>query len=125
MNDQLDENHKPSALVIEDDPQLVTIFATAMEIAGYAVQTAADGRIALEKLQTLAPDVILLDIHLPYVSGDELLRHIRADERLQESVVILSTADSRIAAQLREETNLILLKPIRFNELVELAQSLI
>jgi DNA-binding response OmpR family regulator len=115
---------KPVALVIEDDPQLVTIFAMAMQTAGFETVTAVDGRIALEKLAQMTPDLILLDVHLPHVSGDDILRHIRADERLKNATVVLSTADSRVAAQLREEASLVLLKPISFKELVELAKSL-
>lgn len=118
------EQHKPLVLIVEDDPQLVTIFATAMEMAGYEAITAEDGRVALDKLAALTPDVILLDVHLPLVSGDELLRHIRADARLKDARVILSTADSRIAAQLREEASLVLLKPVSFKELIELASGL-
>lgn len=118
------EQQKPLVLIVEDDPQLVTIFATAMEMAGFEAITAEDGRVALDKLAALTPDVILLDVHLPLVSGDELLRHIRADARLKDSRVILSTADSRIAAQLREEASLVLLKPVSFKELIELASGL-
>jgi CheY-like chemotaxis protein len=117
-------NEKPLALIIEDDPQLVTIFATAMEVAGYEAVTAVDGRVALDKLATLQPDVILLDVHLPHISGNDLLRQIRADARLKDTKVILSTADSRIAAQLREQASLVLLKPASFKELVELATGL-
>ncbi len=118
------DHDKPLALIIEDDPQLVMIFATALEVAGYEAVTAVDGRVALEKLAVLTPDIILLDVHLPLVSGDDLLRHIRADDRLKDSKVILSTADSRIAAQLREEASLVLLKPVSFKELIELTSGL-
>ncbi len=117
-------NEKPVALVIEDDPQLVSIFATAMRIAGYETETAVDGNAALVQLDNIVPDVVLLDVHLPHVSGEELLQHIRADERLAETTVILSTADSRVASQLREQASLVLLKPVSFKELVELAKEL-
>lgn len=116
---------KPLALIVEDDPQLVVIFATAMELAGFAAETAVDGRIALEKLAYLTPNVVLLDVHLPHFSGDDILRHIRAEERLKDVTVVLSTADSRIAAQLRDEANQVLLKPVSFKELMELAKSLL
>jgi CheY-like chemotaxis protein len=123
-NDEKPFNERPLAFIIEDDPQLVTIFATAMEVAGYRTETAEDGREALEKLATLEPDVIMLDVHLPHIAGDDVLRHIRADERLKDTKVVLSTADSRIAAQLREEASLVLLKPVSFKELIELVSSL-
>jgi DNA-binding response OmpR family regulator len=49
---------------------------------------------------------------------------IRADKRLDETTVILSTADSRVASQLKEGANIVLLKPVSFKELVELAKNL-
>ena len=117
-------NERPLAFIIEDDPQLITIFATAMELAGYRTETAEDGRDALEKLATLQPDIIMLDVHLPHIAGDDVLRYIRADARLKDTKVVLSTADSRIAAQLREEASLVLLKPVSFKELVELVSTM-
>lgn len=123
MNEAV-ESGKPFALIVEDDPQLVTIFETAFQIGGFETDTAVDGRIAQTKLQTLVPDVILLDVHLPYVSGDDLLLSIRADTRFDQTQVILSTADSRVASQLRETASMVLLKPVSFKELVELAKSL-
>lgn len=117
-------SERPLAFIVEDDPQLVTIFATAMEMAGFRAETAEDGRDALEKLATLQPDVIMLDVHLPHIAGDDVLRHIRADERLKDTKVVLSTADSRIAAQLRDEASLVLLKPVSFKELVEMVSSI-
>ena len=118
------ENGKPFALIVEDDPQLASIFETAFQISGFETATAVDGKLAQTKLQTMIPDVILLDVHLPYVSGDAILQAIRADTRLDNTKVILSTADSRIATQLREEANMVLLKPVSFKELVALAKSL-
>lgn len=120
-----EKSNKPFALIVEDDPQLVSIFETAFQIGGFETTTAVDGRIAQEKLQTLVPDVILLDVHLPHISGEDLLRIIRGDARFHHTKVILSTADSRIASQLREEATIVLLKPVSFKELVELAKSLI
>lgn len=118
------ESGKPLALIVEDDPQLITIFETAFQVAGFETATAVDGKLAQTKLQECVPHVVLLDVHLPYLSGDEILRLIRADSRLDETTVVMSTADSRIATQLRDEANLVLLKPVSFKELVELAKSL-
>lgn len=119
-----EKSDKPIALIVEDDPQLVSIFETAFQMGGFETATAVDGRIAQEKLQTFVPDVILLDVHLPHISGDDLLHKIRGDGRFHQTKVILSTADSRIASHLREEATMILLKPVGFKELVELAKSL-
>ena len=121
---ELEKSDKPIALIVEDDPQLVSIFETAFQMGGFETTTAVDGRIAQEKLQAIVPDVIFLDVHLPHISGNDLLYKIRRDDRFHQTKVILSTADSRIASQLREEATMVLLKPVSFKELVELAKSL-
>jgi CheY-like chemotaxis protein len=65
--------------------------------------------------------VVVLDLHLPYLSGKELLYHIRADQRLGQTRVILATADSVLAESLQEEADLVLLKPISPSQLRDLA----
>ena len=63
----------PLALIIEDDEKLATIFAQALRMASFETQIIRDGREANEKLNLLNPDVILLDLHLPGLSGDKIL----------------------------------------------------
>ncbi|MAT97357.1 MAG: hypothetical protein CL608_09465 [Anaerolineaceae bacterium] len=110
-------NNAPSALIIEDDPDLVHIFAEALEQSGFQTTTVSDGNLALERLSNMVPDIVVLDLHLPGVSGSKILRAIRADGRLDETRVIIATADDRTAEDLRDEADLILLKPISFKQL--------
>lgn len=78
-------------LLIEDDPFLVDIYTTKLKEAGFEVETAGDGKIGLGKLKKKKPDLALLDIVLPYVTGWELLEKIRKDEKLKDlKVIILS-----------------------------------
>jgi DNA-binding response OmpR family regulator len=70
------------------------------------------------------PAVVVLDLHLPYISGVEILRQIRAEARLAEMRVMITTADSLNAERLRGEADLILLKPISFSQLRDLAARL-
>ena len=112
------------ALVIEDDPEQQKIFAKAVEMAGYTVERIGDGQEALQYLDNATPKLIILDLHLPRVSGDEILRRIRADERLANVNVILATADPLLADTLHDESDLILLKPISFIQLRDLATRL-
>lgn len=124
MAEEQTSNNLPVVLIVEDDPQLRTIFATAFELTGFTVQFAPDGLIAQAKLVELTPEVVMLDLHLPHVSGDLILQQIRADERLVQTKVVLSTADSRLASQLRGHAHMVLLKPVSFKELCDLAASL-
>ena len=112
------------ALVIEDDPEQQKIFAKAVEMAGYTVERIGDGQEALQYLDNATPKLIILDLHLPRVSGDEILRRIRADERLASVNVILATADPLLADTLHDESDLVLLKPISFIQLRDLATRL-
>lgn len=111
----------PLALIIEDDRDLANIFAKALRAAEYEIEIIRDGTAALERLSGTEPAVVVLDLHLPYVSGKTILHHIRADQRLAQTRVMLATADSILADTLRSEADLVLLKPISYGQLRDLA----
>jgi len=112
---------KPLALVVEDDPDIKTVFSEAMKAAGFQTEVIGSGAKAVAWLAVKVPDVIVLDIRLPYVSGVEILRQIRADPRLVETRVIVTTAYPESATFLQEQADLVLIKPININQLRELA----
>ena len=111
---------KPLAFIIEDDDKLATIFSQAMIMADFKVQTAMDGQKAIAALADLDPAVVILDLHLPGANGDKILTHLRQDSRLQKTVVILTTADSLLDDNLREQSDFVLLKPVSFSQLRDL-----
>ena len=82
------------AFIIEDDVDLSTIFADALETVGYQVEQIKDGLKAQQRLSEEIPHLILLDMHLPHISGADLLTEIRSDERFSNTNVILTTADA-------------------------------
>ncbi|MBI1881109.1 MAG: response regulator transcription factor [Chloroflexi bacterium] len=114
----------PLALIIEDDPNLATIFAEALRMAEFETEIAQDGQAALAQLAATTPTLVILDLHLPYVSGQTILQQIRADERLAKTRVLLATADALRAESLRGEADLVLLKPISPHQLRDLAKRL-
>ena len=113
--------NKPLALVIEDDLHLANIFATALVRAGFHAEIIGDGQQALQRLAVTIPTLVLLDLHLPHVSGGDILHSMRKDARLAETRVILATADAVRAELLYKEADLVLLKPISFQQLRDLA----
>jgi len=113
---------KPFGYVIEDYEDSATIFQWALEKAGYEVEVAKDGAVAQKRLAEIVPDLIILDLHMPHVSGDKILQQIRSDERLSKTRVFLATADANMATQLRDQAELVLLKPISLAQLQELAE---
>ena len=76
-------------LVIEDDAAILFGLRDNLQRAGYAVRSASDGHLGLELVRTLRPDLVLLDLMLPGLSGHEVCRRIR-DNGLEMPVVMLT-----------------------------------
>ncbi len=114
---------KPVAFVIEDDPQLSQIFTLTLQ-DDFEVHAITNGNEAITRLAGETPRIILLDLNLPEVSGEGILAFVRSNKRLQKAVVILCTANERLADTLREEADFILLKPVSPIQLREIATRL-
>jgi len=83
---------RPRILAVDDEPDLLELVRMGLDSAGYEVETAATGAAALDRLRAAPPDLLLLDLMLPDLSGTELCKRIRADARLGELPVIMLTA---------------------------------
>lgn len=112
------------ALIIEDDAKLADIFSEALRLISIRTEIAIDGRIAKKRLKELVPDIVILDVHLPYISGIEILDEIRADERLTDTKVAVVTADLYRAEPLRSKADAVIVKPISFKQLINLVNRL-
>ncbi len=69
-------------LLVDDDKEFRTVAALALESAGYIVIEASDGLTALETLQSLKPDAIISDLHMPMMDGRMFCKRVRADAEL-------------------------------------------
>jgi two-component system cell cycle response regulator DivK len=112
------------AFIIEDDQDLSTIFADALESVGYKVEQIKDGLKARQRLKDEVPYLILLDMHLPHTSGADLLSEIKSDERFNTTTVILTTADARMAEAYEPMADFVMVKPISFVQLRDLTSRL-
>lgn len=112
---------KPLALIIEDNEDQNLVFTTALDQAGYGTESIFDGGVAVERLKHIVPDMVILDLHLPNTNGSIILNQIRTDPRLSATRVILATADNAFASGLQFQTELVLLKPVSFAQLKQLA----
>jgi len=113
-----------SALIIEDDPKLARIFAEALKMSTFEYQIIHHGHKALEYLVNAVPALIILDIHLPYMSGSDILQEIQNDPRLANTLVIVVTADLFAAEELRSRADRVLMKPISFYRLYGVIEDL-
>lgn len=111
---------KPFAMIIEDDRDTVALFRHVLDFAGYKTEIILRGEKAIDRLKIAKPDIILLDLNLPGVSGTEILTFIREDTHLKETPVVVITAHAELALGLNSQTDLVLLKPVSIDQLTNL-----
>jgi PAS domain S-box-containing protein len=98
------EQESPLVLIIEDNKDMNRFLAETLAIK-YRVATAYDGRAGLEKAFTLNPDLILCDVMMPNISGDQLVHQIRRNTSLDDVPIIILTAkaDDQLRIKLLQE----------------------
>jgi CheY-like chemotaxis protein len=83
-------------LVAEDDPFISRMYQTKLQSAGFVIAMAANGRDAYEQIKSIQPDLILLDINMPELTGWEVIKALQADgqdEMVKRVVVLTNSAD--------------------------------
>lgn len=115
---------QPLAFIVDDHGDSAAIFSEAMRIAGFAIEVIQSGSEALARLEETSPDVLVLDLCLPGVAGTEILRRIRTEERLAKTHVIVISADPILAGDTMKLADQVLIKPIGFIWLRNLALEL-
>ena len=84
-------------LAVDDERHIVRLVQVNLERAGYVVVTAADGREALEKVEAEKPDLVILDVMMPYMDGFEVLQLLRKNQSTRDLPVIMLTAKAQDA----------------------------
>jgi len=110
------------AIILEDDPKLGTIYQTVLQQAGYETDLDANGNQYRALLDLRQPDLVILDLHLPYAFGGDILNEVRA--KYADTVVAVVTADLVKAKTLTGSADHILIKPVSVASLLRLAESL-
>lgn len=82
----------PLVLVVDDDPDMRTLLAELLVGDGLRCEIASDGAIAVERALALRPQLVLLDLSLPVLSGDEVFARLRADHRTRYIPIVFLTA---------------------------------
>ena len=76
-------------LLVDEEPDLLFLISHGLQKRGYEVLSGRDGREALALAAELVPDLIILDIHLPLMNGDEVVALLKKDEKLKHIPVFL------------------------------------
>jgi DNA-binding response OmpR family regulator len=116
----MSENHRKTVMIIEDEPDAAEMFAEMMRVSGFDVIKMYSSIPDIPVLQQQNPDLVILDIMMPDVSGLEVLRFMRREPALQNTPVIVVSAKSMpsdIKTGLEAGASLYLTKPIGFLEL--------
>jgi len=88
---------KKKILAVDDEKAIVRLVQVNLEREGYEVVTAYDGREALEKVASERPDLIVLDVMMPYMDGFEVLQQLKKDPETRDIPVIMLTAKAQDA----------------------------
>lgn len=83
------ENKKSKVLIADDDPYISEMYALKFKESGFEVETAMNGKEAIEKTASFGPDAILLDIVMPVYDGFEVLKRLKDNNALGNAKVII------------------------------------
>lgn len=111
----------PRILIVDDEPNIVVPLEFLMRREGYEVEIAADGEAALAAFAAAPPDLVILDVMLPKVSGFEVCRRLREDPRRSGVKILMLTAkgrESEVAKGLGLGADLYVTKPFSTRDLV-------
>ena len=113
--------HPPRILVVEDVPLGLAVLRMHLEAEGFEVITARDGVEALDQAREGHPDLVLLDLMLPRLSGERVCQELRGDPRTQGIPIVVVSARIQEAERLRAfaaGADAFIAKPYEFKQLV-------
>ena len=82
-------------LIVDDEAELVKAVQVRLEANGYEVETAYDGQEAMDKINNMKPDLILLDIVMPVMNGYEVSKKLKSNPDTKEIPIIIFSASQR------------------------------
>ena len=108
-------------LIVDDEPNIVTALEFLLEKRGYEVKVAVNGEEALEQIETFKPDLVLLDVMMPKVSGYDVCQRMRSNPRWQSIKIVMLSAKGReveVSKGMSLGADLYVTKPFSSAELV-------
>jgi CheY-like chemotaxis protein len=115
-------------LIAEDEPDIRELVAFTLRFAGHEVTTTANGEEALHQATQLVPDIIIMDVRMPKMTGYDACRAMKADVRLKDIPVVFLSAkgqDSEIQTGLSVGAEEYLLKPFAPDQLADRVKAIL
>lgn len=122
------EDGRPLVLVADDEEDILVLVSFRLDRAGCEVVTAADGKEALDLILDRRPDLAVLDVRMPKLTGIEVLQQVRADATVGQTPVILLSAgvqEDSISKGLEAGANEYMKKPFSPDELAARVEALV
>jgi len=116
-----DSRHR--ILIVEDDPLVLAMLAEGLEMSGYAVATAISGENALVLFETIHPDLVVMDICLPGISGIEAMRQLREKSDLPVIFLTALNQDEATHEAIKAGAHVYVVKPISLKQLVPMIET--
>jgi CheY-like chemotaxis protein len=115
---------KPVILVVDDDQPIIVLMRSLLKEFGFEPLTATTGSEAIEKARSQRPDLVLLDMKMPGMSGDEVIRALRSDAGMTNTPILILSGEPVGPDELaRLGANASVLKPFDVTALVEQIRS--
>lgn len=111
-------------LIVDDEPDLLDAWSFALELAGYSVDRANDGKTALALMNKRVPDLVITDLMMPGMNGDELCLHLRAKAEWAAVPILLHTS-AYVATSANQPWNEVLRKPARMDAFLAVVAKLV
>jgi two-component system, sensor histidine kinase and response regulator len=94
----------PKIAIIEDDQAISQMYRFKFEGEGFNVETAENGRLGLELAEKMQPDIILLDLMMPEMTGDEMLEHLRKAPwgKKMKVIILTNMGEHEVPAKVKE-----------------------
>ena len=117
------EKKEIKLLIVDDEPEIGDLLSYNFRKRGFEVQTACNGFTGIAVLEKFLPDVIILDIMMPYVNGISMCKELKADQRYKDIPVLILSAtsnESLINSALEAGGTRFISKPIHLNLLIDM-----
>jgi len=121
----MEAEQKKTILVVEDDPDVLSVIVKYLRQLGYKVMTAVDGMEGLKKLDSGGFDLVITDIVMPYVSGVGVVTALKKKKPHIPIIAITGYGKEPEAVAVEKKANLVLAKPVRMSLLKEYIDELL
>jgi DNA-binding NtrC family response regulator len=115
----MNEEERKAILVVEDDPDVLSVMVKNLELAGYEVITATDGMEGLKKIKAGGYSLVITDIVMPYVSGTGVVSALKESAPHIPVIAVTGFGEIPETMAMEKKADLVLSKPVRMSDLKE------